>query len=404
MWIRLRLDVGWRDLCFGCYTSLLPGDRPAAQTELENLWSKGQNDALACLSVRSGFDLLLQALALPTGSEILFSAVTIPDMPLIAQAHDLVPVPVDLCGSAYQLDLTALRKAVTSNSRVLVVSHLFGARPEIEEILKVAREHRLFVVEDCAQAWCEPDWRGNTQADASLFSFGPIKTATALGGALCRVSDPNILDRMRNRQAQEPVQVSRKLTFNICKFTCLKAISTKPLFRMITALARREGKSVDDVLGSLTRGFSDDNLLAQLRQQPSAGTLLLLKHRLQTYDSRRISKRIKHAQRIIARLELEQSQPELRDPRHSFWLFPLLSDHPKLLIEYLRQQGFDCTQRGRLVVVPPPADHPELNCPYVTSLLNRTVFLPCYPELTDKAVDEMCDLILSLVQEITVYN
>ncbi|QDT40302.1 dTDP-3-amino-3,6-dideoxy-alpha-D-galactopyranose transaminase [Gimesia alba] len=404
MWIRLRLDIGWRDLCFGFCSSLLPGGRQVAQAKLEDLWSGGNNDALVCLSVRSGFDLLLQALDLPTGSEVLFSAVTIPDMPLIAKAHDLIPVPVDLSGSDFQLDLTALQKTVTSKSKVLVVSHLFGARPEMEEILKVARKHNLYVIEDCAQAWCEPEWRGSEQADASLFSFGPIKTATALGGALCRVSDPAILDCMRNRQAQEPVQVGRKLTCNICKFACLKAISTKPFFGTITALARRLGKSVDDILGGLTRGFSDDNLLAQLRQQPSTGTLQLLKHRLQTYDTQRIHRRIQHAQRIITRLELELTQPERINPQHSFWLFPLLSDQPEALISQLQQEGFDSTQRGRLAVVPPPTDRPGLNCPHATHLLNQTVFLPCYPELTDAAIDRMCGLILSLEQEKTGYN
>ena len=404
MWIRLRLDIGWRDLCFGFCSSLLLGGRQVAQAKLEDLWSGGNNDALACLSVRSGFDLLLQSLDLPAGSEVLFSAVTIPDMPLIAKAHDLIPIPVDLSSNDFQLDLTALRKTVTLKSKVLVVSHLFGARPEMQEILDVAREHGLYVVEDCAQAWCDPEWRGNEQADASLFSFGPIKTSTALGGALCRVSDLNVLDRMRNRQAQEPIQAGRKLTFNACKFACLKTISTKPFFGIITALSRLWGKSVDDVLSSLTRGFADDNLLAQIRQRPSAGTLRLLRHRLLTYDKQRINQRIQHARRIITRLGLEHSQPELLDPQHSFWLFPLLSNQPEALIVQLQRQGFDSTQRGRLKVVPPPVDRPELNCPHATHLLKRTVFLPCYPELTDAAVDEMCDLILSLKQEKTDYN
>ena len=70
--------------------SLAAGGRQVAQEKLESFWSEGRNDALACLSVRSGFDLLLQSFALPAGSEVLFSAVTIQDMPKIAEAHGLV--------------------------------------------------------------------------------------------------------------------------------------------------------------------------------------------------------------------------------------------------------------------------------------------------------------------------
>ena len=49
-----------------------------------------------CLSVRSGWDLLLHVLAWPAGSEVIVSAITHPDMIRILRAHGLVPVPVDV--------------------------------------------------------------------------------------------------------------------------------------------------------------------------------------------------------------------------------------------------------------------------------------------------------------------
>ncbi len=399
MWVRLRLDVGWRHLCYGFFSSLAPGGRQAAQEKLETFWSEGRSDALACLSVRSGFDLLLQALDLPEGFEVLFSAVTIRDMPRIAEAHGLVPVPVDVCGSDYHIDVDSLRQAVTPKSRVLVVAHLFGARPDMREVLEVAREHNLFVVEDCAQAWSDRRWRGNEQADASLFSFGAIKTATALGGSLCRVREPDILARMGDIQVQEPVQAAGSLPFKFCKFAFLKAISTRMAFGWIATLGKRFGKSVDDILGGLTRGFSDDSLFHQLRQQPNAGTLRMVRHRLKTYDSRRVNRRITNARRIITKLGLEKSHPELLDSRHTYWLFPFFTDGVDELIPYLRMHGFDSTQRGSMEVVPPPPDHRELICSMATERLSRTVFLPCYAEMPDDAIDGMCELILGFTAD-----
>lgn len=393
MWIRLRLDIGWRDLCSGFIGSLAPGKCETAQKKLEHVWSEGQNDALACLSVRSGFDLLLQALALPEGSEVLFSAITIRDMPQIVEAHRLVPVPVDVCGSDYHIDMASLQQAVTSKSRILVVAHLFGARPDIQEVLDFAHEHNLFVIEDCAQAWCESDWRGNEQADASLFSFGTIKTATALGGALCRIKDLIILAQMRDIQTQEPVSPAKKLALHCFKIAFLKIISMRIMFGVIVNLGKKLGNSADDILGGMTRGFSGDSLLPQLRQQPNIGTLRLLKRRLETYDSQRIARRIKHAQLIIAKLRLEHSESELIDSQHTFWLFPFNTDRPEALMKFLREHGFDTTQRGRLEIVPPPPDRPELNSPTATELLNQTVFLPCYPEIPDTTINRMCELI-----------
>lgn len=399
MWIRLRLDVGWRHLCRGFLGSLAPGERQAAQEKVESFWSEGRNDALACLSVRSGFDLLLQSLELPTGSEVLFSAVTIRDMPRIAQSQGLVPVPVDMCGSDYHLDLDSLRRAVTRKSRVLVVAHLFGARPDMRELLAVVREHNLFVVEDCAQAWCGRGWRGNEQADASLFSFGAIKTATALGGALLRVSDPSILARMRDIQSHWPVQSAWTLPVKCCKFALLRVISTKTVFGSVARCGNRFGKGPDEILARLTRGFSDESLFDQLRRQPSAGLLRMLRYRLKTYDTQRVDRRIANARRIIGNLGLGQSQPELLDEGHSFWLFPLLCDRACELIAHLRLHGFDATQRGRMEIVAPPPDRPQLRCPRAAELLNRTVFLPCYPEMPTGAIDRMCELISAVTAQ-----
>src|SRR5690606_8136562 len=75
---RGKLDIGWADLGVAARACLQMGDRGAAQRRVAAAWSDA-GEALACLSVRSGFDLLLQALALPAGSEILVSAITIRD-------------------------------------------------------------------------------------------------------------------------------------------------------------------------------------------------------------------------------------------------------------------------------------------------------------------------------------
>ena len=79
VWSRKRLDIGWSDLMFGACRVFVPPERASVSRRVESLWPAVEN-TLACLSVRSGFDLLLAALGLPRGSEVLVSAITIPDM------------------------------------------------------------------------------------------------------------------------------------------------------------------------------------------------------------------------------------------------------------------------------------------------------------------------------------
>src|SRR5215467_3950265 len=112
MWLRKRLDIQWSDFGGAARDCLFSGDRADLTDDLEDLWS-ARGDAFACLSVRSGFDLWLRALALPAGSEVLVSAITIPDMVRIIQSHGLVPVPVDLDPDSLAIDTESLERAVT---------------------------------------------------------------------------------------------------------------------------------------------------------------------------------------------------------------------------------------------------------------------------------------------------
>jgi len=95
MWARKRIDIGWRDLLAAAGYALFPGSRATARQSAEQTWP-GSDDVIACLSVRSGLDLMLGQLGLPAGSEMLVSAVTIEDMVTILQHHGLVAVPIDV--------------------------------------------------------------------------------------------------------------------------------------------------------------------------------------------------------------------------------------------------------------------------------------------------------------------
>src|SRR5207248_11020647 len=88
----LVLDVSVRDLLFALRACLRP--RPGSEARVVDAWN-GRDECLVCLSVRSGLDLLLQALELETGDEVALSAVTHPDIARIVEAHGLRALPVD---------------------------------------------------------------------------------------------------------------------------------------------------------------------------------------------------------------------------------------------------------------------------------------------------------------------
>lgn len=394
MWIRLRLDIGWTDLLAGYFHGWWSRDFDSALSKAEACWRDANRHSVVGLSVRTGLDLLFQTLKFPAGSEVLYSAITIRDMVSIAELHQLQPVPIDLNAQDRAIDVEQIRKRITPETKAIVVAHLFGAIPNMDAVIELAQQHNLFVIEDCAQAWCGRAYTGHPQADATLFSFGAIKSATALGGAIYHIRDADVAQEMRARQSDYPIQTNRSVRQKAVKFGILKLISSKLGFSLLVAHGRRKGKSVDQVLGGLTKGFPDADLLAQIRQRPAPAMLRLLARRMTKYRTQHLTRRIANARQVIEHLSLQGSQPELLDARHSFWLFPLRTQHPEQLLEKLRDAGFDATQFGRLEVVPAPEGSAE-TCPVAGEFFESTVFLPTYPGMTKAGLSDMSDVIRS---------
>ena len=96
MWCRKRIDIAWSDLAAGLAGVIFRFQREPLEHAIEKAWTNSDRAVVSCLSVRSGWDLWLGELDLPKGSEVLMSAMTIPDMADIAMGHGLVPVPLDL--------------------------------------------------------------------------------------------------------------------------------------------------------------------------------------------------------------------------------------------------------------------------------------------------------------------
>ncbi len=392
MWVRLRFDIGWSGLALGICSCFRRGDPDVLRQQAEHVWSDA-GDAIVCLSARSGFDLLLQSLRLPPGSEVLLSALTVPDMARIVERHGLVAVPVDLARGGWSPSEESLRRAITPASKVLVVAHLFGTRMGLDPFLRVARHHGLTVVEDCAQVYSGREFLGHPDADASLFSFGPIKTATAFGGGVIRVRDPRLRSVMRATQTDYPVQYHRSHLVRLLKYGLLKAIALRAVFGAAARGTMATNVELDDLLIGAARNFPGGDLLAQLRRRPSAPLLRMLLHRWQHFDSGRILRRTEKGVYLAGLLGRSALWDDTSCASNSFWVFPIRSETPASTVDRLRKGGFDATRSCRLSAVAAPGGRPELEPRNARELLSKVVFLPWYPELSVRALRRLAAIL-----------
>lgn len=398
LFVRKRIDMSWSDLVHGMAACMVTRSRASLQHEIE-VWfappRTGEPDpgAVACLSIRSGLDLYLRLLALPRGSEVLVSALTIPDMWRVLEHHGLVPVPVDIDAATLAPRMDALDRGRTERTRAVLVAHLLGTRVDLNPLVAFARRHGLLLWEDCAQAFTDRGFRGHPDSDLAMFSFGPIKTATALAGAVLVMRDAGLRARWRAAQAQYPRQSTRGYFGRLWKYAALKLVTNPLPYALFVRACEWRGTTHDAVIQRAVRGFIGGDFFERIRHAPSRALLSLLAQRLRHADGERVRARALKAERLIALLDGAYACPGHRASVHTHWVCTLLCDRPHELVEALRAEGFDATQMATMTSVPAPQDRADMAPRHAEALLRQLVYLPVYPELPDAELERLAGVL-----------
>lgn len=178
----------------------------------EELTSFEKNFAEFCgveyaLGVANGLDALtlvlrswIEAGKIKPGDEVIVQANTYIASVLAITANGLVPVLVEPNEETYNLCPTIVREAITSKTKVILPVHLYGQLSPMEELMALAHEYNLLVLEDCAQAHGAEikGKKAGSWGDAGAFSFYPGKNLGALGDAGAVTSnDPELVETLK---------------------------------------------------------------------------------------------------------------------------------------------------------------------------------------------------------------
>ncbi|MCL6378787.1 DegT/DnrJ/EryC1/StrS family aminotransferase [Pectobacterium brasiliense] len=119
------------------------------------------------------------------GDEIIVQANTYIASVLAITENDLVPVLVEPSPVTYNLLPDTIKAAITPKTKAILPVHLYGQISPMDEIMAIAKEHNLLVLEDCAQAHGAVlnGKKAGSWGDAAGFSFYPGKNLGALGDA-----------------------------------------------------------------------------------------------------------------------------------------------------------------------------------------------------------------------------
>lgn len=177
-----------------------PNDDVVARFEQEFADFIGVNHAVMVPSARYGFYLLLQAMGIGPGDEVIVPGLTYFAIPAMVPLTGARPVFADIGLRSHVLDPEAFRAAITPRTKAVVPTHLFGTPCDMGAINEIAREHGIQVIEDCAQSTgaLYSGRRVGSLGDAAYYTFGLTKNITTLSGAMITTNDPAVADNIRS--------------------------------------------------------------------------------------------------------------------------------------------------------------------------------------------------------------
>lgn len=317
----------------------------------------GTDYCVGCGNGTDALEIILLALGIGPGDEVI-----VPALSWIATAECVnnvgaEPVFVDVNPQDYNIDVSKIEEKITSKTRAIIPVHLYGGPCEMTEIMRIAEKHSLFVVEDCAQSHGAEYYGKKTGSFgiASAFSFFPSKNLGAFGDAGAIItSDLNLAEkaRMISNHGQLKVKHSHFLVGRNSRLDTLQA-------------------SVLEVKLRYLDKWNTDRRLAA---------------------SSYISK-LKECNGIVIPEEIPHN-------KHVFHLFVIQCNRRKELIKLFNSHnvpfGIHYPKAIPFLEAYLYKNHSESEFPVVSRLTEKIISLPIYPEIPEKQINVICEVLQKL--------
>jgi dTDP-4-amino-4,6-dideoxygalactose transaminase len=165
----------------------------------------GVNHVISCANGTDALQLAFMALGLKRGDEVIVPTFTYVATAEVIALLGLRPILVDVDSQTYNIDIEAASYLVTSRTKAIVPVHLYGQCANMEKIMKFAKSHNLYVIEDTAQAiGAEVQFsdgstrKAGTVGHIGTTSFFPSKNLGCFGdGGAIFTNDDNLAAKLK---------------------------------------------------------------------------------------------------------------------------------------------------------------------------------------------------------------
>ena len=154
--------------------------------------------AVALNSCTAGLFLALEVIGIKEGDEVITTPLTFPATGNVIINHRAKPVFVDIKRETMNIDPDKIESKITTKTKAIIPVHFAGRPCEMNQILKIAKRHHLFIIEDAAhaiEAWYR-DKKIGSIGDITAFSFYATKNITTGEGGMITTNNKEWAERI----------------------------------------------------------------------------------------------------------------------------------------------------------------------------------------------------------------
>ncbi len=354
----------------------------------------GKKDIFFHFKGRVSLYAILKAMKIGPGDEVIipaFTCVVVPNPIIYLGAK---PVYADIEPDTFNISVSKLKEAITPKTKVIICQNTFGLSSNIEEIINIARQNKLFTIEDCTHGY-GGTYKGKangTYCDASFFSSQWNKPFSSGVGGYALINNPDLLPAMQAlEEKKENVSLLEKINLKALIIVRRNFLNNASYFLMVRfyrwlsknklILGSSSGKEISSVNKPKVffKGYSNIQAKEALKNLKNLDQMLeLRKKNAQTYS-------------IFLKEKGKNHVPMTLFENHSFLKYPLLVKDREQFFKRARHKKIPL---GDWFISP---IHPVNNSyhlwhfdpqkfPTATAIAKKMVNLPLETHNTDKVI------------------
>jgi len=311
----------------------------------------GMKHGIATSNGTTALHLALVALGIGSGNEV-----PVPSLTFIATANAVAftrakPVLVDSHPEYWCMDPSKIEEKIDERTKAIIVVHLYGHPCDMDEVMRIAEDHGLYIIEDCAEAH-GAEYKGRKVGSfgiISCFSFYGNKIITTGEGGMCLTNDEELADKMRILK-DHGMNPHKKYWHDVIGFN----------YRMTNLQAALGVAQLKRI----------DQLVARKRQIATA------------------------YRKLLEEIPQVTPAPEMPWAKNVYWLYSVLvkKEFRNGVIQYLEKQGIETRPFFHPIHALPPYKS-SLRLPVAEELAARGVSLPSGPRLSDDQIESTVEAI-----------